>query len=648
MTKRTGSYYEINNKKLRLEDDDIWDDDLDPETIDKCFELATQVTQDATRNDISLLPDYTIFKNPLALSSSTQAHTSEQTELSELQANIQTLKQKNEEQEGELLILRSKIQERSIQYEKQKTLNEWRDKLQTTQKDLRLVKSDLEFKNLEISNLKQQLAEVRRLSANQQAIVKIKQDSPKTEDCPLKKKEPILNKDYPLKCLSSKVFTAYEESHLLKTNSYETSRKTIPYLQNQQTYIENTGFNHKCPQLRKQKITAQIIHTEILEVINSDSEQLSNCTESIKKIVIVFLILLKDLDDYFRELGTNLRTEEIQQADVSYLLKEISITCEHKQVGVEASKLLTVLAKLLPYNKELVAFVCNNRNFTLPPDCLELAQWIPHQNGAFEVDYYFLNLLSSTVNNIGKYRLTRQCNIFLLPVVNFLESIAALCVESYINEWFLKIFKGIVFARPEHEVLKRLSFVLKLCGQYKSFVNFLFSKKASSKIEKATPKGVLYFNDGACCFCVLAILLQNFVSKAEQIPLEMCHNMLSFVHNTFKTSHWIHHENGKNTTCECLSLLYKLAIDFMFNSFVKCPKDVSGRVLEFLNKDIAQRVLSEITFNNFELIDKYVKEFSQYKEIETFLKNAGLFKTSQLNTSEEMLNVSFKNFNKDF
>lgn len=43
MTKRNGSYPAINGKRPRLDDEDLWEDDLDPDALEKCFEQATQV-----------------------------------------------------------------------------------------------------------------------------------------------------------------------------------------------------------------------------------------------------------------------------------------------------------------------------------------------------------------------------------------------------------------------------------------------------------------------------------------------------------------------------------------------------------------------------------------------------------------------------
>ena len=42
MTKRVGEFGESDGKKQKLNDDDLWGDDLNVEDVDDCFELASQ------------------------------------------------------------------------------------------------------------------------------------------------------------------------------------------------------------------------------------------------------------------------------------------------------------------------------------------------------------------------------------------------------------------------------------------------------------------------------------------------------------------------------------------------------------------------------------------------------------------------------
>lgn len=80
---------------------------------------------------------------------------------------------------------------------------------------------------------------------------------------------------------------------------------------------------------------------------------------------------------------------------------------------------------------------------------------------------------------------------------------------------------------------------------------------------------------------------------------------------------------------------------------------------------MVQTVLNQISFNNYELVEKYVMVLSQYKEIEEVLKqisdckwvyvvlkvvkwNCFVDDVPQLNTSEDPPDISYKQFNKDF
>lgn len=153
MTKRSGSGSNnvASGKKQKLDEDELWDDDFDEAALDKCFELASQV--EPNLHNGSVVPDYNVFKNTPALTSSTQiSHlvptTSTKFCLLELETEIRQLKQTNAEKCGEISILRSKLRETtsSIQVEQQKTTNEWREKLLATEKELKTIRSKLEFK----------------------------------------------------------------------------------------------------------------------------------------------------------------------------------------------------------------------------------------------------------------------------------------------------------------------------------------------------------------------------------------------------------------------------------------------------------------------------------------------------------------------
>lgn len=102
-------------------------------------------------HDSSVSSTYNGFKIPGAFFASTQVHNVASTSnksLTELEAEVKNLKQKNEEKEGEILILRSRIRETNstIKAEQQRTTSEWREKYHSVQKEVKSITSDLEFK----------------------------------------------------------------------------------------------------------------------------------------------------------------------------------------------------------------------------------------------------------------------------------------------------------------------------------------------------------------------------------------------------------------------------------------------------------------------------------------------------------------------
>lgn len=64
-------------------------------------------------------------------------------------------------------------------------------------------------------------------------------------------------------------------------------------------------------------------------------------------------------------------------------------------------------------------------------------------------------------------------------------------------ELFCKVFKEIIFARPKPEVIRQITFLLKICSRYKIVIQYLFRKNGSNEMLKSTSKGVLYFTEGA-------------------------------------------------------------------------------------------------------------------------------------------------------
>ncbi|XP_050294647.1 uncharacterized protein LOC126734872 isoform X2 [Anthonomus grandis grandis] len=674
-----------NGKKAKLEEEDFWEDELDEDAIDKAFEIATQQEVNI-QNDVT----YNTFKNPNGFACSTQAHiistTTKSFSIKELELEVKKLRQENLEKEGEISVLRSKIKQSTnvVHLEQQKTTNEWREKLHATEKEVKAVKSELEFKNLEIVNLKQQL------SAKQNMVKKINletsinntqqlaaqdlilrenfagpsgyQKSIENKIKPIQRRKPIIEPIYALKSISPSSFICTpEDCHIIKSHSYRINRRnTIPYLQNQQNYNEDT-FHHKCSKFNNKRITLENIYPEILTLVHTSSQEM-NCessSESVVKVFCVGLILLKDFMGYLEEYGSHLRTEDIQQADVNYVIQDVNgqLGTVSRQLGMEQSKIIEILSILLSCNRRIADFVCRDKLLKLPPKLKKYAILIPHRNGAVQNNFYFLNLVHGILQNIGKYRLTKQCSCFIKTIIKLLQNITNLETEIDMgviarnNDLNNKIFKSIVFSRPDFDVIEQLSFILKSASQSKSLLNFLFNKHTEYELLKTGPKGVLNFNEDVCTFCVLTLLLENYINKSPKVPIQVCSNMLSFIYRTFKISHWIHHEMSQKVCsrgCSCVSQLYKLEIDLVYKEFSEFLREQVYKEdwTTFLKYEFVERVLYQMSFNNLELVEKYVMVFSHFKEIANSLENE--VTNMQLNSREEPLKISPASFRKDF
>ncbi|ERL85625.1 hypothetical protein D910_03044 [Dendroctonus ponderosae] len=133
----------------------------------------------------------------------------------------------------------------------------------------------------------------------------------------------------------------------------------------------------------------------------------------------------------------------------------------------------------------------------------------------------------------------------------------------------------------------------------------------------------------------------------------LAHQATDFLMSTLNFLESIARLDNEPDRCGCLSLFYKLEIDFVFRTLENLKsldEDENSQIewRKFLNHDIIQKVLYQMKFNNFELSEKYVLVFTRYKEIEKILKTEGTFEVSELHQTEELPNVSDKDFNKDF
>ncbi|XP_030765128.1 uncharacterized protein LOC115889309 [Sitophilus oryzae] len=680
MTKRYGNYQGSNEKKIKLVDE-LWDNDIDDEALNECFEVASQAYNEDNAGP-SQLPTYNSFRRPNGLISSTQLNNSvcvpsKKLSFFELEQEVTKLKQANDEKQGEISILRSKIKQNSstVHVQQQKTITEWREKLQSSDREIKAIKSQLDFKNLEIGNLKQQLFELKRINIeitnNSQYLtaagsVKVNQERSTTDksstNVKLPSREAILEPVYPLKYTKLNLFNeSNPEKHIIQTSLYKLSRNTIPYLQNQQNYNESY-CKHKCIYLNQQNSSLNHIYPDILKLVNSTENEINGpeCSKSLTKIICLTINHLNDLNDYLRQFCLFLRSEDVQQADMNYLLSKKSECVssndlfENDELGMIAGKLLSFLSDVIVYSKYICEYFCFDGKLQYLDKVFEDKRFIPPQNDLISSSGYFLSLLLDTIKNIGKCRKTSVMSGFLVSVCNLLINIGISEIyrsgKDINRELLYNTFKEVVFVRPGLEVLLKLTTLLKVYSQSHHFIEYLFSKTKIDPLE-VCDKGILYYKEGSCTFCVLSILLQESVFKMPHLSLEICNNMVSLLYNSFKYSYWIHHDHAQ-MICTCLPQLYKLQIECVYKTLESFRKDFKNKKRNynkwktFLENQVMQKILNLINFNGFELTEKYVLVYSQFKECEQIFKEEHFDIT--FNTSDDLIKIPETSFNIEF
>ncbi|CAH0560812.1 unnamed protein product [Brassicogethes aeneus] len=674
MTKRYGQFEETNSKKSKLEDnlDDLWGDDDD---FDDCVRIATQVEEKivATQHNTSIVQNYTLFKDPNVIFSSTQLNTSFQTPSTSNnveKSEIIKLKTQYDEKVGEVSILRNQLQEtkQKLLLEQQKKQDEWKEKFNFTQKEIRSLQSELEFKNLEISNLKQKVLDVSKHNfeaSNSLNVSKIVQENRKLKqvssdnEVNLHKIQALVSSVYPLSQLSgSSIFnTNLYESYCTKSNINNQCRNTIPYLQNQDFHLsENLSKIKNKPKpfiLNEKELTLEYLYPEISYLICCTQEELNldKNIEKINKILITSIQFLMDLKEYLDYIKDNMRIEDLQQADSNYLNKIIvdstDFTCdkifERDKIGIKAGHTILILSQLIPHCVYLSNYLIHSKKLIFKEG--ENYSMFPFvKNNKFEEDFFYLNLILSVTEIVGQIRKSCDVTGFLYSVIDLLTNICKSNNFDFVWYNVCAITKEVLFSKPLFIIVYKCSYLFKHASLFPNFIEFMF-KKMNNSIKISSKKGVLYYNPESCCFYVFAMLFVNSVFTENQInfPVKICINLLTFIYNTFKYSLSLHHKNVKQ--CECLAQLYKIEIDIVFkalniyNNNVKNKKIITDEWNDFFKHEITIKVLNLMTFHSYELTEKYVIVYSQFKEIQRCMMSKISQDIEQLNISEEIPNI---------
>ncbi|KAJ8909574.1 hypothetical protein NQ315_002723 [Exocentrus adspersus] len=614
-----------NNKKVKLDDDieALWGDDIDADAWEECIQRATQVCPEdqimpTQVNDVSVLPSYSAFKERNILISSTQLPQANNgsgrpgtskdvfvprrsTTARNIDVDIKTLQDKYNEKEGEASILRLQLQETkaTFQVEQQKLQNEWKQQLLQAERQMRSVKSQLEFKNLEIVNLKQKLLEVTKhntldvsLGAIQNtSIPNIRQD----EDI----KQTITQSDilysmphpnYPLKDISPETLfnVPKQEQHISETKLTHTCRNAIPYLQNQAV--------PKKLALDKSNVNIHCIYPDIFRLVYCAEGDFDK-KEHYKNMNIILCACeqsMHDLKIFLEQIKVNLRTEDILEADSNYLksldnsLHSRLLSKEEEEIGIKSSVLLNFVAELLPYSEYLQKYIFQDNHLEIEEKELVIKRFpylvVKEQT---RVSHYFLNNVLDITRIVGEIRKANFMMKFLCSTIKLLVNIHKCRNYDYVNDIFY-----------------------------------------------------------ACRFYIFVMLFDSTVlgQNNGNFPSVVGLNFLHFMHNTFKNSYWIHHRDTKK--CECISQLYKLVIEILaraLENYIKEAKEtqLSHEWSYFFKSRITAKILDSVAFNSYELIERYITVFSQYKQIEKQLQEKkGLIELEKLSITEEIVEIS--------
>ncbi|XP_060531680.1 uncharacterized protein LOC132705226 isoform X2 [Cylas formicarius] len=551
----------------------------------------------------------------------------------------------------------------SLDTEHQKSMKEWREKVVVKQKEVNILKSDLEFKNLTIANLKEQLSNLKRhcnleMTQTFTQSVAVPREKPQCSEKYLSKNkgqedtvknEVILEAMYPIKVEHlEQIFQDFsKEKHIRTSDMAKLSQNTLWYSQNQLLYKE-WNFEHKCVSFKTKALELNHFYSDLVKLTNTSSDQLNNneSDEAVDKVLCITLILLQDLEDYLIQLGLTLKGEDIHQIDTNYLKDKTSSTVGqfstqdyHKdQAGIKCGKMLFFLSEILPFNNHLANCVSQQKRLK----CQDSTEYSAPISNKYKRDSFpLLNVILNIIKIIGKYRKADVMKGFLCSVTNLLRSICKSGNFEVVQDLCCQIFAEIVFSRPGVEVVYSLTFWIKMSSKFPHFIKFLFLKNDKTPLRRDT-KGVLDFTEGACPFCVFNILFQNTILQLENIPVNVCSNIMTFTYNILNyTGLWT---DQSVNVCACLSQHYKIQIEVIYiiiDKYVKGLKEkqrVNGEYDKLLKHGLIEKMLNLMAFNNYELTEKYVDIYAQFKETQRVL-GIGQSEDPKLNPTEEILHI---------
>nr|XP_022913420.1 uncharacterized protein LOC111424200 [Onthophagus taurus] len=500
MTKRSNVYQESASKKLKLEEtniDALWGEDLNPDDLEDCLLLASQVCEQNTpgpiqRNNVSILPNYSFFQqNDIITSTQTTSNgvsnplKTKPINSEDLQDEIKKLKTDYTIKEGEITMLREQLKQVRLNLtgEHQKKEKEWMEKIQLINKELLSTKSDLDFKNLEVVNLKHKISEVTKhgdvtLNGILNLSQNVKNKNIRDDDLKLNNYCGELI-DYPLRNkIDEDIFKLSKIEHFydfkLNLNKYNVQDEQKIH----QQYKASCEYNH---------FKFDDLFSSFSVLLNCTQNDLNNdCyTEIIDKIFSSTLQLIKSFLKNLDVLEQDVQEETIRQRDRLYLdLKQEELSKNSsifgneewykKEIGIKCRRIIAVLSEIVPYSPHLRKSIFQRID---------------------DNDDIFI-LIKSTIKIIGVLRISEKCTGYLSSVVLFMTKITSTPEFSERHLCVKEIIKEIIFTRPTLKTLEYICEFLKESVFNEDFVQNLCTRTSQRSYSRSSDQLVLRCNEG--------------------------------------------------------------------------------------------------------------------------------------------------------
>ncbi|GJQ87632.1 hypothetical protein Trydic_g17457 [Trypoxylus dichotomus] len=623
MTKRVGNYYDTKCKKSKTDDHvvgDLWNDDLDEHLV-----LATQVCEQSGSanlqdNNVSILQNYSFFEQH-----NKNGYTSTQKEsfngnmisstfvqpcssyrisnnfhgnygsnnIGELKEEIRIWKEKCESKDGEVTILRTQLKEtkHNLELEHQRKEKEWLEKMNVCSKEIASIKSHLDFKNLEVMNLKNKLSEVSKVYASD-PLLGVKHGENETTVSKRCRLEAIADE----RC----IFTDAQVSLLF---SSERSENFIVRLKSNINYDILMQQNDQ-ELLAKYKNITESKHFKLSSILSSVStiKRNDNSSYHIDQILTVAKNALTYLYDYLSiqerfiqrtdNQGDVIESEE-KRSDSNLSILD-SLPWNEKEIGIKARQIVAVIGEILPYNhyllKQLLGDIVTNRNEQYKGnndylDHIKMTIKLINATGSIEITQGFLCAVTALLHRISQTNMFRQNYLFALDVSRELLS-----------------------AKPSRLILKQLLLFLRQASICPDFVQ---------ELCKGPPQ------KDQCYIDLFLTVYTSRIINANSIDINIGLYGLQLITNVLNCNPlWFHYEEKQSCNCICkINTLCVGIIHELVKSYRKAKllhlNDLKPYTIIFKN---SIKLLHIINFKYFDTINKYFVD-SQYKFIVNYLSS---------------------------